>query len=251
MELLRAEGLAIGYGSRIITEGIELSLERGKIMTLVGPNGAGKSTLLKSVTGQIPLIRGKVLLEGKDLKTLSPKETARKIAMVLTDRVRPELTSCRELVAMGRYPYTGLMGRLEKEDLEKIDEALAQVRVTDLSDRDFSTLSDGQRQRVLLARALCQEPSLLVLDEPTAYLDIRYKIELLEILRRMAKEKNMAILMSLHEIDLAMKVSDLMLPVKEGRIPRPVTPEEFISQNTTEDLFDIDSASLRRWYHEL
>ena len=125
MELLRAEGLAIGYGSRIITEGIELSLERGKIMTLVGPNGAGKSTLLKSVTGQIPLIRGKVLLEGKDLKTLSPKETARKIAMVLTDRVRPELTSCRELVAMGRYPYTGLMGRLEKEDLEKIDEALA------------------------------------------------------------------------------------------------------------------------------
>ena len=243
MELLRAEGLAIGYGSRIITEGIELSLERGKIMTLVGPNGAGKSTLLKSVTGQIPLIRGKVLLEGKDLKTLSPKETARKIAMVLTDRVRPELTS--------RYPYTGLMGRLEKEDLEKIDEALAQVRVTDLSDRDFSTLSDGQRQRVLLARALCQEPSLLVLDEPTAYLDIRYKIELLEILRRMAEEKNMAILMSLHEIDLAMKVSDLMLPVKEGRIPRPVTPEEFISQNTTEDLFDIDSASLRRWYHEL
>ena len=207
----KTENLAVGYDGKILIHDINLRLEKGKILTLIGPNGAGKSTILKSITRHLQTISGRVYVGEQELHRWQPKELAKRLAVVLTDRIRPELTTCAEVVAMGRYPYTNLFGRLTEEDRAAVAEALERVHALDLAQRDFSALSDGQRQRILLARALCQEPEVIVLDEPTAYLDIRYKIELLDILRTMAREKGITVILSLHEIDLAAKVSDYLL----------------------------------------
>ena len=185
----KTEALSVGYHGRALLENIDLALEKGRILTLIGPNGGGKSTILKSITRHLQTISGRVFVGGRDLSSWQPRELARKVAVVLTDRVKPELTTCAQVVALGRYPHTGIFGKLTKEDNEAVCRALERVHGMDLADKDFASLSDGQRQRILLARALCQEPEVIVLDEPTAYLDIRYKLELLEILRQLAREK--------------------------------------------------------------
>ena len=212
---LHLHGLSVGYPTRKVLENIELEIEKGEILTLIGPNGAGKSTLLKSISGQLPLLAGSVLMQGQDLAKCDAKERARRIAVVLTEAVRPEYMTCREVCAAGRYPYTGRMGILRKEDEEAVDRAMARMKVEDLAERDFGAISDGQKQRVLVARALAQETPVLLMDEPTSYLDIRYRTELMETLRGLAAEGK-TILMSLHEIDLALEVSDRLLCVKEG-----------------------------------
>ena len=164
----KTEDLAVGYDGSILIHDINIRLEKGKILTLIGPNGAGKSTILKSITRHLQTISGRVFVGEKTLQQWQPKELAKQVAVVLTDRIRPELTTCAEVVAMGRYPYTNLFGRLTEEDKTAVQEALERVHGLDLAQRDFSALSDGQRQRILLARALCQEPEVIVLDEPTA-----------------------------------------------------------------------------------
>lgn len=174
-------------------------------MTLIGPNGAGKSTILKSITRQLKLIGGEVYIDSEEIRKLSYKEMAVKAAVMLTERMKPELMTCHDIVATGRYPYTGRLGILSREDERKVDEALEAVHAQELGIRNFQEISDGQRQRVLLARAICQEPEVMILDEPTSYLDIRHKLELLAILRKMAKENGITVIMSLHEIDLAQK----------------------------------------------
>ena len=245
---LKTEDLAVGYDGSVLIHDINLCLERGKILTLIGPNGAGKSTILKSITRHLQTISGRVYVGGQGLHQWQPKELAKRLAVVLTDRIRPELTTCAEVVAMGRYPYTNLFGRLTEEDKAAVAEALERVHALNLAQRDFSALSDGQRQRVLLARALCQEPEIMVLDEPTAYLDIRYKIELLEILRQMAREKGMTVVLSLHEIDLAAKVSDYLLCVKGEMIESFGTPEEVLQNHAIETLYGMKQGSYNRLF---
>ena len=183
-------------------------------MTLIGPNGAGKSTILKSVIRQLEPVGGAVYLDGRDMAGLSERETARRMSVLMTSHVRPELMTCEDVVATGRYPYTGRLGILGQEDWAKVEECLALVQASDLAERDFSRISDGQRQRVLLARALCQEPEVLVLDEPTSFLDIRHKLELLAILKDMVRSRDLAVVMSLHELDLAQKISDYVVCVR-------------------------------------
>ena len=151
--------------------------------------------------------------------------------------------TCGEVVAAGRYPYTNALGRLTAADREIVRQSLERVHALELEDRDFSTLSDGQRQRVMLARALCQEPEVIVLDEPTAYLDIRHKIELLDILREMAREKGITVVMSLHEIDLATKISDYLICVKGDAIDRFGPPEEIFAPETIDRLYGIRHGS--------
>ena len=180
--ILHTQKLSVGYGGRPVVENITIGLEKGRILTLIGPNGAGKSTILKSLTRQLALLGGTGVLEGRDMKSLSGSEVARKLALVSTQRIRPELMTCLEVVEAGRYPYTGRLGLLSPADKAKAAHALELVHGTELAERDFARVSDGQRQRVLLARALCQEPDIIVLDEPTSFLDIRYKLELLGIL---------------------------------------------------------------------
>ena len=198
--------LTVGYNGKPLIDQIQVGIHKGEIVTLIGPNGSGKSTILKSITRQLKILGGKVLYEENDLHKLSYKELSTRMAVVLTERMRPELMTCHDIVATGRYPYTGRLGILSRKDEDKVDEAMRIVHAEELGSRDFNAISDGQRQRVLLARAICQEPEIIVLDEPTSFLDIRHKLELLSILRSMAKEKGITVIMSLHEIDLAQKI---------------------------------------------
>ena len=199
--------LTVGYDKKPLIKDICIGIEKGEIVTLIGPNGSGKSTILKSITRQLKLVGGNVEFDGKNLHELSFRELSTKMAVVLTERMKPELMTCHDIVATGRYPYTGRLGMLTREDEEKVEKAMRAVHAEELGGRDFNAISDGQRQRVLLARAICQEPEVIILDEPTSFLDIRHKLELLAILRRMAKEKGITVIMSLHEIDLAQKIS--------------------------------------------
>ncbi len=239
--MIRTENLSVGYGGKPLIENICLHLRPGQIMTLIGPNGSGKSTILKTITGQLASLQGTVFLDGKS--ALSPLERARKLAVLMTDRVRPELMTCWDVVAMGRYPYTGRLGLLIETDREKVREALALVHGEELASLDFSQISDGQRQRVLLARALCQEPEVIVLDEPTTFLDIRYKLELLSVLKKLAQRRKLAVLLSLHELELAEKISDIVVCVHNGIIERIGPPEEIFTGDYIRKLFDIQADS--------
>ncbi|MEE0955150.1 MAG: ABC transporter ATP-binding protein [Eubacterium sp.] len=237
---LELKGLSVGYNGKALIHDINVNINRGDIITLIGPNGAGKSTILKSITRQLTLIKGEVLYQGKKLEEYSYRDLSTKVAVMLTERMKTELMTCHDIVATGRYPYTGRLGILSHEDEGKVDEAMRSVHAENLGSRDFNAISDGQKQRILLARAFCQEPEVLILDEPTSYLDIRHKLDLLAILRRMAKEKNMTVIMSLHEIDLAMKISDKLLCIKGETIYRYGEPEELVENNMIRELYTID-----------
>ena len=231
--------LTVGYDGKPLIRDITIDIAKGEIVTLIGPNGAGKSTILKSITRQLKAIGGTVAIDGQSLSGLSYKELATRMAVVLTERMKPELMTCRDIVATGRYPYTGRLGLLTKRDEEKVSEAMEIVHALELSHRDFNAVSDGQRQRILLARAICQEPEIIILDEPTSYLDIRHKLELLTILRSMAKEKGITVIQSLHEIDLAQKISDKIICVKGDTIGSCGTPEEVFDEEKIRQLYDI------------
>lgn len=240
---LYTQDLSVGYDGRVLIHDINIAVERGKILTLIGPNGAGKSTILRSITRHLPKLWGAVYIGGREIYSWKPKEMARQVAVVLTDRIRPELMTCGEVVAMGRYPYTNALGKLTEQDRAAVRCALEQVHALDLEDRDFTTLSDGQRQRVMLARAICQEPEVIVLDEPTAFLDIRHKMELLDILRVMAQEKQTTVVMSLHEIDLAAKISDYLICVKGDTIAKFGPPDKIFGSGDMERLYEIQNGS--------
>ena len=240
---IRLEKLVVGYGGRPLIRDIDLDIRKGEIVTLIGPNGAGKSTILKTITRQLEEICGNVLVEERKLTHYSWKELSQKMAVVLTDRVKPELMTCHDIVATGRYPYTGRLGILTAEDEKKVDAALAIVRATELGERDFTSISDGQKQRVLLARAIAQEPDVIVLDEPTSYLDVRYKLELLKILGDMAKQRGITVVLSLHEIDLAMKISDRIICVSGDRIKATGRPEEIFREELIRELYQLDNGS--------
>ena len=161
-----------------------------------------------------------MFLDGKAMEERSRNEIARRMAILMTARMEPELMTCRDVVSSGRYPYTGRLGILQPEDQAIVERSLEQVGGMEFADRPFSAISDGQRQRILLARALCQEPEIIVLDEPTSFLDIRYKLELLTVLKRMVRENDLAVLLSLHELELAERISDTVVCVAGDRIDR-------------------------------
>ena len=192
MDYLQTDALSVGYNGKTLISKVALSVQRGRIVTLIGPNGSGKSTILKTIIGQLPSISGSVFLDGADMRSRSRGDVARRMAILMTARMDPELMTCRDVVSTGRYPYTGWLGIPGKEDLEKVDEALALVSGEELKERDFAAISDGQRQKILLARAICQEPELIILDEPTSYLDVKHKLEFLTVLRKLVRERNMA-----------------------------------------------------------
>ena len=243
MLYFHTQDLSVGYDGRALIHDINIQVEKGKILTLIGPNGAGKSTILKSITRHLAKICGQVYIDRQEIYAWSARELAKRVAVVLTDRIHPELMTCGEVVAMGRYPYTNALGHLTARDREIVAQAMERVHALDLAEQDFTTLSDGQRQRIMLARALCQEPEVLILDEPTAYLDIRHKIELLDILREMAHERGITVIMSLHEIDLATKISDYLLCVKGDTIEAFGPPEDILAEGVIERLYDIQRGS--------
>ena len=237
------ENLSVGYHKKTVLENLAIGVNRGEILTLIGPNGAGKSTVLKSLAGQLKLIAGTVYIDKNDLSMLGKDALSQKLAVVFTERLRTELMTCRDVVSTGRYPYTGHFGILSETDRQKVAEAMQLVRIAELADMDFTKISDGQRQRVMMARAICQETDIILLDEPTSYLDIRHKLEFLSLLQKMAREKKLSVIMSLHELDLAKKVSDKIICVGQNSVERFGTPQEIFTGNYINELFSVTAGS--------
>ena len=233
--------LSVGYNGNSLIHDINIGINKGEIVTLIGPNGSGKSTILKSITRQLKVIEGNVFFDDTSLLKLPYKELASKMAVVLTDRIKTELMTCHDIVATGRYPYTGRLGILTQEDERLVEEAMQAVHAQELGNRDFNAISDGQKQRVLLARAICQDPDVIVLDEPTSFLDVKYKLELLSILERMARQKKITVIMSLHEIDLAQKISDKIICVKGEKISHYGSPENVFTEEIIRELYGINN----------
>lgn len=236
-----------GYHGQVVLDGLCFDVSRGGILVLIGPNGAGKSTVLKTLSRALQPMQGTVTLDGRDLQHFSGEALAREIAVMLTDRAKPELMTVRDVVSLGRYPYTGRLGRLDAEDEARVKDAMEAMDVMALRERDFRELSDGQKQRALLARALAQDPKLLILDEPTGYLDIHYKLQLLRVLRAKARA-GMTIVASLHEIELARLLADQLLTVKDGHAQQIGTAEEIFREEIIAPLYDISAEEFRLLY---
>ena len=239
--LLETKDLAAGYRKKVIADGICFTVRAGEILTLIGPNGAGKSTVLKTVAAQLESISGEIALCGKPLDSLHEKDIAKQLSILFTARMTAERLTCFDAAAAGRYPYTGMLGLLSEKDRAIVTEALEMTGAAALAEQEFREISDGQRQSVMLARAIAQEPRVLLLDEPTSYLDISRKLELLTLLRRLAKERGIAVVMSLHELDLAQKFSDQVLCISSGRAQRIGTPEEIFRGDYISELYGIRS----------
>jgi len=239
----KTEGLSVGYHQKPIINDIEIGLGKGEILTLIGPNGAGKTTVLKSIAKQLAPIAGTIYLDEQCVETMSGKELSQNMAVVLTERLRSEMMTCEDVVATGRYPYTGRFGILSEADRQVVREAMELVHVAAIKGQDFTRISDGQRQRVMLARAICQEPEIIILDEPTSYLDVKYKLEFLSILQEMRKKKGLTVIMSLHELELAERVSDKILCIAGKCVERFGKPEAVFEQGYISKLFSIEAGS--------
>ena len=239
----RTEKLSVGYEKKPLIENIDVTLKKGEILTLIGPNGAGKSTILKSIARQLTLVGGAIYLDEKNVGKMSGTELSQNMAVVFTERLRAERMTCEDVVETGRYPYTGTFGILSEKDHAIVEEALRLVHAEEIRYQSFSAISDGQRQRIMLARAICQEPEIIILDEPTSYLDIRYKLEFFSILQELQKKRQLTVIMSLHELDLAERISNKILCVKGRYVDRYGTPEEVFEPGYLSGLFGITEGS--------
>lgn len=238
--MFKASDLSVGYGKKVLIDGINISCEPGKIITLIGPNGSGKSTVLKTIVKQLEASGGNIFVCGKDILKESNDFSAKHISMLMTERIHPELMTAREIIATGRYPYTGRLGILTKDDWLKVDEAVKTVHCEQISEKDFNSLSDGQKQRVMLARAICQDTEIIVLDEPTSFLDMKYKLELLKILKGLAADKNKIIILSLHELDLARVISDQVICLNGEKVIKQGKVEEIFKDDFLQRLYGIN-----------
>lgn len=225
MTAITTNRLTVGYRGHRVVEDISLSLPCGRLVCLLGPNGAGKSTLLRTLCGFQPPIAGTVTISGSDITTMSAAEVARLVSVVLTDRpLTPSLTA-REMVGMGRAPYTGFWGRLSDDDRRLVSEAMQTVGVDSLATRRMGRLSDGERQKVMIAKALAQHTPVIVLDEPTAFLDYPSKVAVMKTLARLAHDEGKTILMSTHDLELAAQLGDELMEIENKHI-RKITADE-------------------------
>lgn len=209
--------LSVGYTlSHPVISDINLELRSGQLACLIGENGIGKSTLLKTLTGFLPKLKGSLLLGNRDIESFSQRELARQVSIVLTQKPDVQNLTIEEIIGLGRSPYTGFFGRLRAEDRKVVDDAIATMGIEKLRGRMIQTLSDGERQKVMIAKALAQETSIILLDEPTAFLDFPSKAETFQSLQRMAHERDKLILLSTHDLELAVRFADSLLEVKKG-----------------------------------
>jgi iron complex transport system ATP-binding protein len=243
MTILKAVSLTAGYSKRAVIRNIDLEAKQGEVISLIGPNGAGKSTLLKCLSADLSPLSGRVLFKEQSVHEMPPAERAKCFSVLLTDRIRSDRMSCGEMVSMGRYPYTGRLGLLSAEDKKIVKEAMEKLSVLHLFDTDIKNISDGQRQSVMLARAIAQQPRVLLLDEPTAFLDMGNKLKVLTAVRRLAKEGGITVIQSIHEIDLAQKFSDRIICLKKGCCRKSGSPEEIFTDDFISSLYDISTGS--------
>lgn len=239
---LRTRDLAVGYRTRrarrAVLERVNVVARSGELVCLLGPNGIGKSTLLRTLARMQPALAGRVELEDRDAQQLTPAETARRLGVVLTDRAALDGLSARRVIQLGRYPHTGWFGLLSRDDQHIVDGVIEAVGIGHLAHREFSRLSDGERQRVMIARALAQQPSLLILDEPTAFLDLPSRVELMGLLRDLARRERVAAIVSTHDLDLAVRVADVLWLVMPGGELATGAPEDVMLSGAIADAFE-------------
>lgn len=244
--VLHTDVLKIGYKGKagrdtIVAKHIDVDLHSGELICLLGPNGSGKSTLIKTLAGVHKMLAGEITVFDESIKLLSRKQIAYRLSTVLTDRVTVGNLSVYNLVAFGRSPYTGWLGSLSEEDEEQVRWAIEATGLTEFVNRDVSKLSDGERQKVMIARALAQDTSVILLDEPTAHLDLPNRVEIIRLLRKLAHETGKGILLSTHELDLALKAGDrIWLMNREKELFKGV-PEDLVLNGTFEEVFKKDS----------
>lgn len=238
--ILSTKNLYTGYSSKkgknIIGSDINLQLKSGKLISLIGANGIGKSTLIRTLTGIQKPISGEVILNQKNINTYNPKELAQELSIVLTENLPPSNLTVFELVALGRQPYTNWIGKLTSDDISKVNEALSMTQISNLATKKHFEISDGQLQKVLIARSLAQDTPLIILDEPTTHLDLVHKVSLLKLLKNLASETNKCILFSTHDLDLALQLSDEMIVMNAERTVLN-SPENLIDEGILDSLF--------------
>lgn len=240
--ILTCNDLAVGYKNKAVLKGLNIRFEPGHFISLLGPNGAGKTTLLRTMSRHLAPINGWIEVNGRPLADMSAAEMARFMAVVLTEKLSPPLFTVYEFVALGRYPHTDFLGRFGPVDRKVVQQAISAVRADDLSARYFSDLSDGERQKALVARALAQQPKLLLLDEPTLHLDLKHRVEVMGILRDLCRSRGITVVASLHDVDVAAKVSDRVLLVKDGAISDWGSPEQVLTSRSVANLYDFTDA---------
>lgn len=242
--------LVIGYPGHRVAGPINAELKAGELTCLLGPNGAGKSTLLRTLAAFQPPLDGEMLLDGVKLEDISPRQLSTQIGVVLTDRIDVRGITVRDLVGMGRSPYTNFWGKLTEEDEQEITRAIEQVGIETLAHRQVSTLSDGERQKVMIAKALAQGTPIILLDEPTAFLDFPSKVEAMLLLRRLCREMGKSIFLSTHDLDLALQTADrlwLIAPNQEVAIgtPSELASTEVLPRFFTGEHIQFDAEALR------
>lgn len=234
--MIRFQSLSLGYGSRILIDSLSATVKRGELTALVGRNGTGKSTLLRAITGLGERIGGDILLGDKSIDSLSTAELATMVAFVTTDKVRIANLRCRDVVALGRAPYTNWIGRMQEQDEEIVMRSMELVGMSDYADKTMDRMSDGECQRIMIARALAQQTPIILLDEPTAFLDMPNRYELCTLLQRLAHEEQKCILFSTHELDIALALCDSIALISPPQLHLLPT-EEMVKSGYIEKLF--------------
>ncbi|MBW2960600.1 ABC transporter ATP-binding protein [Mesonia aestuariivivens] len=237
--ILQAQELSIGYSDKIVAEDISLKINEAELVAVIGINGSGKSTLLKTLTGNLKCLSGTISIQQKNINEISVQKLSELISIVLTETQFSQNLLVEELVALGRQPYTNWLGQLSNKDINAVKQALQLLEIEDKSKRKCGSLSDGQLQKVFLARAIAQETPLIFLDEPTTHLDLYHKIFVLKLLKTLSRRTNKSIVFATHEINLALQLCDQIILVSNGKVTQK-TPEELINSNLLQELFPKD-----------
>ena len=245
--VLQVDKLSVGYQDKVVLQELTFQIEKGEFVSLLGPNGAGKTTLLRTLSRHLTPLTGTVYINQTDLKTMAQGHLARTMSVVLTEKVSPPFFRVLDFVALGRYPYTGFLGKLSPTDDKVVMAAIEMVHAMDLLFRDINTLSDGERQKILIARALAQEPQIILLDEPTMHLDLKHRMEVMTILQSLCRDKGISVVASLHDVDIAAKISDKVGLIKDARIIAWGEPENILRAKTVAALYDFEGAAFNRF----
>ncbi len=240
--MIQLENLTLGYEQRILLQDVSANVESGQLVALLGRNGTGKSTLLRAVMGLEKPKNGVIILHGKNIAVLKPEELARKISFVTTDKVRIPNLTCRDVVALGRAPYTNWLGQLRAEDQNKVDKAIKLVGMSEYTEKTMDQMSDGECQRIMIARALAQDTPIILLDEPTAFLDLPNRYELCLLLQKLAQEEGKCILFSTHDLDIAISLCNSIMLIDNPQLYTLPTPA-MVASGDIERLFRNESVT--------
>lgn len=243
--IFSAGNIVAGYDKKIIINNIDVVIPNNKISVIIGANACGKSTLLKTLARLIKPVSGEVVLDGKKISEIPPKQLARVLGLLPQSPVVPEGISVSDLVSRGRFPYQNFLKGMEKKDYEAVEEALEIMGITELANRSVDELSGGQRQRVWIAMALAQQTDILLLDEPTTFLDITYQVEILDLLTDLNKKRGTTIVMVLHDINLSARYADYIFAVKKGNLIAQGVPGDIITEDLMKKVFGLDCAVIK------